>query len=279
MVVAAGAAERESEERLADGVDLLVDDVGQELLLIPLGEDLRPHGEEPGGGDEPRAFPLGHPLLDEEVAGEVRPQEGVDGHVAVEGLDHPVAVAPGVAMGDVLVEAVGVGVADDVEPVPGLVLAVARRGEEAVDHPLPGAGGVVGEEGVDLVGGGGQAGEPDRRAAQQRRPVGDARRHQPPLVERRDDERIDRIGDERPVGRRRHRRPHRRVHRPEGPLLGRVEGGLRHRPLDRSLRMGGAGVDPGLDDRHRLVGELPVGGHGERLVDPRDGGDEQTFGR
>ena len=43
-------------------------------------------------------------------------------------------------MGDVLVQAVGVGVAGHVEPVPAPPLAVGGRGEQAVDEPREGVG-------------------------------------------------------------------------------------------------------------------------------------------
>ena len=127
VIVATGTAERQPHERLAGRVDLLVDDVGEEFLLVSFGQDFGPHRQKSGGGEQLRPPRRGHPLLDEEVTGQMSPEEGVERLVAVEGGDAPVAVAPGVAMGDVLIKPVGVGIADDVEPVPGLMLAVARR--------------------------------------------------------------------------------------------------------------------------------------------------------
>ena len=126
VVVTASAAERQPHERLAGRVDLLVDDVGEEFLLVSFGQDFGPHRQESGGREQLRPPRRGHPLLDEKITGQMGPEKGVEGFVAVEGGDAPVAVAPGVAMGDVFVEPVGVGVADDVEPMPGLMLAVAR---------------------------------------------------------------------------------------------------------------------------------------------------------
>ena len=126
VVMAAGAAERQPHEGLAGRVDLLVDDVGEEFLLVPLGQDFGPHRQKSGGREQLRPPRRGHPLLDEEIAGQMGSEKGVEGFVAVEGGDAPVAIAPGIAMGDVFIEPVGVGVADDVEPMPGLMLAVAR---------------------------------------------------------------------------------------------------------------------------------------------------------
>ena len=92
----------------------------------------------------------------------------VVGLVAVEGADDVVAIAPGVGAVRVVLEAVGVGVADDVEPVAAPALAVVRRGEQAVDEFLVGVGRLVGEEGVDLFGRRRQAGQIERDAADER---------------------------------------------------------------------------------------------------------------
>ena len=74
------------------------------------------------------------------VAGELPADEPVVGHVVVERLDHEVAIAPGVRAVVVVLEAVGLGVADQVEPVPRPALAVVRAGEQPVDQPLVGVG-------------------------------------------------------------------------------------------------------------------------------------------
>ncbi len=68
--------------------------------------------------------------------------------------------------------ALGVGVAGEVEPDAGPALAVAGAGEESVDEALVGVGGMVGEEGVDLVGGWREAGEVEGDAPDEGVPVG-----------------------------------------------------------------------------------------------------------
>ena len=73
--------------------------------------------------------------------------------VAIERVDDPVAVAPGlaeVALGGQLDQVAGVGVANDIEPVPAPALAVPRRRQQAIDDPRERLGRVVGQEGVDL---------------------------------------------------------------------------------------------------------------------------------
>ena len=57
------------------------------------------------------------------------------GMLRVEGLDHPVAVGPHLAV-VVDVDAVRVGVAGRVEPVAGAVFAPLRRCQQAVDQLL-----------------------------------------------------------------------------------------------------------------------------------------------
>ena len=74
-----------------------------------------------------------------QVAGELLDRESVKGLVRVEGLDHPVAVGPHRAL-RVALEAVGVGVAGEVQPLGGHVFAVMGRGHEAVEGLGPGLG-------------------------------------------------------------------------------------------------------------------------------------------
>ena len=60
--------------------------------------------------------------------------EPVERHVVVEGPDHEVAVAIGRLAVEVVLVAVAVGIARDVEPVAAPPLAVLRRREQAVDQ-------------------------------------------------------------------------------------------------------------------------------------------------
>ena len=80
--------------------------------------------------------------------------EAIEGLVGIERRDHPIPVAPGVAVGDILIEPVGVSVAGHIEPMATPSLAVARRGEQSVDYFLIGfRRGVLQEiPGLDLGG-------------------------------------------------------------------------------------------------------------------------------
>ena len=113
----------------------------------------------------------GHDLIArgvrEQVAGELLDREGVEGLVVVESLDDPVAVGPHRAL-RVALEAVGVGVAGEVEPLSRHMFAVIGRGQQAVEGLGPGFRGAVGEEGLQVGVGGRQSGQVEGGAAQQR---------------------------------------------------------------------------------------------------------------
>ena len=125
----------------------------------------------------------------QQVAGELLADELVVGHVAVEGVDHPVAVAVHLRDRVVGVVAGGVGVADHVEPVPAPALAVGGRGEQPVDDLREGVRRLVRQERVDLLGRRRQAGQVEGRAADQRPLVGGRRGRQALRLELREDER------------------------------------------------------------------------------------------
>ena len=71
VVVAAGAAERQPEDRLAERVELLVGDVHLHLLLVRLGQQLRPEDQEAGRGQPVRV--VGR--VRQQVAGDLLAEE------------------------------------------------------------------------------------------------------------------------------------------------------------------------------------------------------------
>ena len=247
--------------------------------MVPLGQHLRPHRQKSRGGEQLRPPRRSHPIFDEEITGQMGAEEGVERLVTVEGGDAPVAVAPGVAMGDVFVEPVGVGIADDVEPMPGLMLAVARRREQSIDHPIPGLRRLVRQEGVDLIGRRREARQCERCPSQERCLVGHGRRFDPLSVEPGDHKGVDWIGHVGGIMDGWKRCPERGRERPEGPLRDRVKRRLQRRRFDLSIGMVGPAIDPAADQLKSLVGELPVGRHGEGLVGIADRAGEDTFSR
>ncbi len=106
------------------------------------------------------------------VAGELEGDESVIGHVGIERLDDPVAIPPGVGAGLVELEAVGVGIAGQVEPVLRLTLAVVRAGQEPVNLRFHRLRRPIGLERGDLLGSRRQADQVEAQAAEQRRAVG-----------------------------------------------------------------------------------------------------------
>ena len=70
----------------------------------------------------------------EQIAGQLLAHEPIVGFVGVERGDHIIAIAPGVAVGDVLVHSVGVGIAGHVEPVPAPMFAIGAA-KPAADRP------------------------------------------------------------------------------------------------------------------------------------------------
>ena len=106
--------------------------------------------------------------------------------------DHVVAIAIGQGPIGVGAEvAVRLGVAGGVEPVLAPPLAVAGRGEQALDQPLVGVGTAIVHEGRDLLGGRGQARQVEAEAADQGGAVGLGAEGEPSLLERGLDEAID----------------------------------------------------------------------------------------
>ena len=107
----------------------------------------------------------------QQVPGDLLHGEPVEGHVAIEGPDDPVAVGPHLAV-VVKVQAVGVGVAGRIEPIACPVLAPLRRVHEAIHPALVGVGARVADELLNPFGPGRQAGEIEGRAASQASAVG-----------------------------------------------------------------------------------------------------------
>jgi len=185
----------------------------------------------------------------QQVARQLLDGELIERHVAVEGLDHPVAIGPNLAV-VVEVQTVGVAVAGGIEPEPGHVLTVAGRLEQPVHQPLVGARLFVGQELADLAERGRQTGQVERDPADERAAVGLGRRGQAGLFEPRPHKEINRpdrpvgvldLGQRRPLG-----RPKRPVLGKFGPLLD---------PAANQLDLGlGERFAVGVGRRHPLVG-------------------------
>ena len=260
VVVAAGAPQgqahphRPRRRHPVDHVldqELLGDDAALAVLAVVPVE---------GGGDALLEGRVRHQVARDLLDGEL-----VERHVRVVGVDDPVAVAPHRPLGVGLIAA-RVGVAGRVEPVDGHPLAVGGRPQHAVDGVLEGVGRVVVEERAQVGLERRQAGQVEARPAQQRRPVGLARRRQPVGLEPPEHEVVDGVARPLGVGHRRHGGPlgrgERPVRLPLGPLVDPQPQGL---DLVRAQRvLVGARHDRGVQAQpvghahHRVGGAHPV---------------------
>ena len=78
----------------------------------------------------------------QEIPGDLLYGKPIEGHVVVDGVDHP--VAPGPHRSDrICLKPTGVGVACDVEPVPRPAFSVRPGCEEPVHHTLVGSSRIV----------------------------------------------------------------------------------------------------------------------------------------
>ena len=128
----------------------------------------------------------------QQVAGDLLDRELVERHVAIQRIDHPVAILPHLAR-RVDGVAVGIGVARHIEPVAAPALAVVRRSEQSVDHALIGVGPRVGKEVANLARRRDEAGQIEADPAQQRLLGRLGRRLQMLFLQTRQDEGVDRI--------------------------------------------------------------------------------------
>ena len=128
VVVAAGTSDAQPQEDLACDVGDIVQDVGPLPTHVALVVFV---GAQPEvAGRHSQLGIVGIKL----VTGKLLGQEAVVRFVGVEGPHDIVAVTPGMGAKGILAVAVGLGIANQVEPVPPPTLAVTRRGEQAVDQ-------------------------------------------------------------------------------------------------------------------------------------------------
>ena len=135
MIVAARAVYRKRLEGVEGGGDHVVQFVHarghrHQLIFVEHGRDLVPRAgdEESGGCHHLRIGGL------DEVTGDLLANELRVRLVAIERVDHIVAISPRMEALEVMLAAVGLAEAHDIQPVPAPALAVSRRGQEPVDR-------------------------------------------------------------------------------------------------------------------------------------------------
>ena len=156
---------------LGKSVDLLVHQVVDHLGLVLLGDGAGADRQKPGAEHGSNVGVPG-PAGGIEVSRDLVLHESIVGKVPIEAVDHIVPVAPGIGHGDVFVQAAGIGVAGDVQPVAAPAFAVAGRGQQAVHQPGEGPGSLVAEKLLDFLFRGGQAVQVELGPAEQRQLAG-----------------------------------------------------------------------------------------------------------
>ena len=199
VIVATGAAHAQAQEDLTRDVGDVVEDVGPlsagVALVVLVGPQSKVAGRDAKFGVIGIEF----------VAGELLGQESIIRFVGIQALDDVVAISPRSGSIRILAITVRLGVADQVEPVACPSLAVAGGCEQAIDQSLIGIRFVVGQECVDRLGRGRQAGDVEGHATDQRRLIGLRCGRQAVVEQSLQDESVDRgLG---PSG------PDRRLHR------------------------------------------------------------------
>ena len=205
----------------------------------------------------------------------------LNGLSALNERDHVIAIAPGVGIGEVVVHAVGVGVADDVQPVPAPALAVSRRREQPVDDALERLRRIVAQERVDLFERRRNPQQVERRPPEERPLVGRRRGMQPGGLEPCQDEPVDRRS--RPSPRRRPSAAWVPRH-PKRPELPRGSGHRGTVPPSATgvedvarKRARGPHLDPGGERLDLGRRELLLGRHRD-VAFVADGEDQQALG-
>ena len=184
--VTLGARERDAEPDGAERAHAVHDGLGAVFLLIHAALFVREGLAKKTGGDF--LFERG---VGQEIAGELFNRELIEGLVAIERADDPVAIHVGEGARGIFFVTVAVGVVREIEPVTRPVLAKMWRGKQTLDEIFVGAGRGVGEEFSNLFGRGREAGEVEAEAANERGFVGLGRGGDGLFFEAREDEVVD----------------------------------------------------------------------------------------
>ena len=165
VIMAAGAANGEAEERAAGGTHHVVQFVG---ALVRGEHGVGTFHAIPGTGHQKTRCCVGSEL----ISSELFEDEAVVRLILVESADHIVAIMPRVRSGLVRFEAVALGEAHHIEPMPRPALAVSRACEQFVHELCVGLRIFVGHERCDLFWRWRQTDEIEVKPADERAPVG-----------------------------------------------------------------------------------------------------------
>ena len=196
------------------------------------------------------------------IAGDLSFHENVIGHVVLNGLNNPVAIAEGSRIGVVAlrVEPV-IGVAGDMKPETSPALAIARRGEQTINDFGERIGRAIVFKCINLFGRGREAGEIVGGASTQRAAIGATDRVQPARLELCREETVNLCAGPIDIFHVRSRHRPNGLQGPEGALF---RGDLVRRRLQGGfliLRPNSAGSDPLFDSGDLVGGQFAGGWH------------------
>src|SRR5262249_21694919 len=126
VVVAASAAERHPQKYLRCGTDYVIELI--EAIFLGIGRLIVPRTQ-PVIAERDERLSRGVWQL---VPGKLLENETVERPVLIERPDHVVAVSPSVRLGGVALVAIGLGVADQVQPVPSPAFTIGRAREQLI---------------------------------------------------------------------------------------------------------------------------------------------------
>ena len=263
VIVTARAADRLAEQRLADHVELLIDDIHHELIFVLLLEVVISQNEK--RGRDHLAPAICDRIGREQIARDLLAHKTVEGPILIETLDHVIAVAPRLLEHEAA-QRERFAEARDVEPVPAPALAETRRREQPIHEPLVGRGRAVIDERVDLLGRRRQAGQIVSEPANQRDAIsiGDGANAAGFLP--REDEAVEVAARPRGVGDRRQRGRGDGAVRPMFAAFLEVDHAFDGDDGRAGARIGRAEFHPFFEVGDLLVAQAALGRHAEILV-------------
>ncbi len=211
--VALGAADGQPHPDLSGRGDAVLDGGVAKLLVVGAALGVGHRVAVEAGGDE--LILRGH---GQQVACQLQDSEAVERHVGVQRPDHPVAVRPDGAQ-SVLLIALGIGIAGQIQPDACPALPEVGRVEQLVHDLFVSFRGIVFEERLHQFRLRRQPGEIERYTANQRVAVGLLRWLQPLFFQTRQYEMIDRVARPTRVGNGGRIHPHGRLERPVPVVL------------------------------------------------------------
>ena len=198
----------------------------------------------------------------QKVAGDLLAHELVVRQITIDDVDNPVAVAPRLRDRMIGVLAGGVGIADEVQPVPSPALAVVWRLQEAVNNRLISQRRAVGKKGLDFFHRGREARQIVGGPANERLPVSLGRRGESCDLQPGDDKSIDVVAD---AGRFAHGRTGDVTERLKRPPLAQLPFGQPTAPDVGRARIDGAALHPFGEQGNLSVRQLAAAVFGRHL--------------